>query len=108
MKFSEDVLKNFNFALEYEREPVNIMQINEMLNFMKQCANRIAQKSEIYNKTSDPDIQLDCIDIVTVKLNDFTQVFKDLIIFMRKKESTYKNGTSLRYCINSYDTFEFI
>jgi len=25
------------------------------------------------------DVQMDCIDIVTAKLNDFTQVFKDLI-----------------------------
>lgn len=37
----------------------------------------------------------------------FVQVFKDLVIFMRIEEGTYKNGTSLRYCMISYDTFEF-
>ena len=49
---------------------------------MKQCADRIVQKSKKYSSTTDADEQLDCIDIVTVKLNDFVQVFKDLIIFM--------------------------
>ena len=50
---------------------------------------------------------MDCIDIVTAKLNDFTQVFKDLIIFMRKEENTHKGGVSLRYCMSSFDTFSF-
>ena len=58
-------------------------------------------------ETNDAETQMDCIDIVTAKLNDFTQVFKDLIIFMRKEEGTYKGGSSLRYCIASYDTFGF-
>ena len=26
---------------------------------------------------------------------------------MRQEEKTYNGGTSLRYCISSYDTFEF-
>lgn len=56
---------------------------------------------------NDAEIQMDCIDIVTVKLNDFTQVFKDLIIFIRKCEGTYKGATSLRYCMTSFDTFDF-
>lgn len=107
MKFSEDILKTFNLNPEEEREPVNIMQIGEMLQFLKTCAERIVQKSEKYMKTTDTDEQLDCIDIVTVKLNDFVQVFKDLVIFIRKEEGTYKSGTSLRYCMNSYDTFDF-
>ena len=50
---------------------------------------------------------MDCIDIVTAKLNDFTQVFKDLVIYMRQKEGTYKNGNSLRFCMTSFDTFGF-
>lgn len=107
MKFNEDILKEFNLAPEEEKEPVNIMQISEMLQFMKVCADRIVQKSEKYVKTYDADEQLDCIDIVTAKLNDFVQVFKDLVVFVRKEEGTYKSGTSLRYCMNSYDTFEF-
>ncbi|MBQ9991250.1 MAG: hypothetical protein IJP31_09995 [Lachnospiraceae bacterium] len=107
MKFSEDILKKFNLAPEEEKEPVNIMQISEMLQLLKICAERIIQKSEKYMESTNADEQLDCMDIVTVKLNDFTQVFKDLVIFMRKEEGSYKGGTSLRYCINSYNTFEF-
>ncbi len=107
MKFSEDILKQFNLEPEEEKEPVNVMQVREMLAFMKISAERIAGKSNIYLKCIDAETQMDCIDIVTAKLNDFTQVFRDLIIFMRKEEGTYKNGSSLRYCMNSYDTFSF-
>lgn len=69
MKFSEDILKTFNLNPEEEREPVNIMQIGEMLQFLKTCAERIVQKSEKYMKTIEADEQLDCIDIVTQKRN---------------------------------------
>ena len=31
MKFNEDILKQFNLTPEEEKEPVNIMQIREML-----------------------------------------------------------------------------
>ena len=94
MKFNEDILKQFNLTPKEEKEPVNVMQIREMLQFMKSCSDRIVQKSQKYMKTVDADEQLDCMDIITVKLNDFVQVFKDLIIFIRKEEGTYKNGTS--------------
>lgn len=107
MKFSEDILKEFNLEPEEEKLPVNIMQIKDMLDYLKICAERIVQKSEKYRNTIDADVQLDCMDIVTAKLNDFVQVFKDLVIFMRKEEGTYASGNSLRYCMNSYDTFEF-
>ena len=107
MKFSEEILKEFDLEREEENQPVNVMQIKEMLQFLKSSAERIVQKSEIYQKSSDVEIQMDCMDIVTVKLNDFAQVFKDLIIFMRKEEGTYKGSSSLRYCLSSYDTFEF-
>lgn len=105
MKFSEELLKELNLESIEEKEPVNVMKVSEMLQFLNLCANRIVQKSEKFVKTQNADEQLDCIDIVTVKLNDFVQVFKDLIIFMRKEEGTYKNGISLRYCMSSYDTF---
>ena len=82
MKFSEDIIKGFNLEPVEEKEPVNVMRIEDMLQFMKSCAERIVQKSEQYIKTDDADIQMDCIYIVTAKLNDFTQVFKDIIIFM--------------------------
>lgn len=107
MKFSEEILKEFNISPQIEKEPVNIMQICEMLQFIKVCAERINTKSTTYANTLDADVQLDCMDIVTVKLNDFVQVFKDLVIFIRKDEGTYKGGTSLRYCMSSYDTFGF-
>ena len=71
MKFSEDILKEFNLEPNEERLPVNIMQISEMLEFLKPCADRIVQKSEKYMKTTDADVQWDCIDIVTVKLVRF-------------------------------------
>lgn len=108
MKFSEDILKTFELEPEEIREPVNIMQIREMLEFMKVCAERIDQKSRYYRSCDSADIQMDCIDIVTVKLNDFAQVFMDLVIFLRKQEGTYKGSKSLRYCIVSFDTFDFV
>lgn len=107
MKFNEDILKQFNLEPDNRKEPVNVMQIREMLAFMKQCAKRIADKSKKYTECHDVEIQMDCMDIVTAKLNDFAQVFKDLVIFMWKKEGTHKGGTSLRYCMASYETFEF-
>lgn len=107
MKFSADVLKQFNLEPEEEKEPVNVMKISEMLDFMKLCAERIDSKSKRYTECSDVEVQMDCMDIVTAKLNDFTQVFKDLIIFMRKEEGTHKGGGSLRYCMASFDTFGF-
>lgn len=107
MKFSEDILKQFDLEAKTEKEPVNVMQIREMLQFMKQCAERISCKSKRYRECDDVEVQTDCIDIVTARLNDFTQVFKDLMIFMRKEEGTHKGGTSLRYCMVSYETFGF-
>lgn len=107
MKFSEEVLKELNLNQKREKEPINVMRVGDMLEFMKSCAERIQGKSKAYTDTLDADIRLDCMDIVTVKLNDFAQVFMDLVIFMRKEEGTYKGGASLRYCINSFDTFGF-
>lgn len=107
MKFNEDVLRKLGMEPDGKKEPVNVMQISEMLQFMKQCAERIVSKSKRYMECGDAEIQMDCIDIVTARLNDFTQVFKDLIIFMRKEEGTYKGATSLRYCMVSFETFDF-
>ena len=107
MKFSEDILRNFDLETKEETIPVNVMQVKDMLSFLKESAERIAKKSRLYNEMEDADLKLDCIDIVTAKLNDFSQVFKDIIVFMRKEEGTYNGNTSLRYCMSSYDTFEF-
>ncbi|MCI8662194.1 MAG: hypothetical protein HFG69_02850 [Hungatella sp.] len=107
MKFSEDILKGLGLEPDEKKEPVNIMRIGEILEFMKQCAERIVKKSRSYTECRDTEIQMDCMDVVTARLNDFTQVFKDLIIFIRKEEGTYKGGKSLRYCIASFETFDF-
>lgn len=107
MRFSEDILRQFDLEPEEEREPVNVMQIREMLEFMRQCAERIKNKSRKYMECEDEEIREDCIDIVTARLNDFTQVFRDLVIFMRKEEGTQKGGSSLRYCMSSFETFDF-
>ncbi len=107
MRFSEDILKAFDLEAEEERDPVNIMQVQEAIIFIKECATRIVRKSEQYMHTLDAEIQMDCIDIVTTKLNDFTQVFKDIMIFIRQDEGTYRGTGSLRYCISSYDTLDF-
>lgn len=105
MKFSEEMLQAFDLEPMMEREPVNVMKVGEMLGFMKSCSERIEQKSKRYAETMDAEIQMDCMDIVTAKLNDFAQVFRDLVIFLRKQEGTYKGGESLRYCLISYNTF---
>ena len=47
MKFSEDILRQFDLEPQEEREPVNVMQIREMLEFMRQCAERIVKKQKI-------------------------------------------------------------
>lgn len=107
MKFSAELLKDFDLSPQDEKEPVNVMKISEMLDFLKQTAERIHNKSQLFQSTSDANIQLDCMDIVTTKLNDFVQVFRDISIFMRIQEGTHKDITSLRYCITSYDTFPF-
>lgn len=107
MKFSAEILENFDLSPRDEKEPVNVMKISEMLDFLKQTAERIYNKSQLFQSTSDANVQLDCMDIVTTKLNDFVQVFRDILIFMRIQEGTHKDITSLRYCITSYDTFPF-
>ena len=107
MKFSEELLKDFDLELTDKKGPVNVMQVKNMLLFLRACAERIIQKSQGYQGTKDVEIQMDCLDIVTAKLNDFTQVFSDLVIFMRKEEGTHKMASSLRYCISSYDIWFF-
>ena len=36
MKFNEDILKELNLEPVAEKEPVNVMQISEMLQFIKE------------------------------------------------------------------------
>ena len=44
MKFNEDILKKFGLESKEETEPVNVMQIKEMLLFFKSCAERRKQE----------------------------------------------------------------
>lgn len=108
MKFSEEILKEFKIEPKAEKEPINIMQVGEVLNFLNKCAERIVLKSNLFVTTQAVDVEADCIDIVTAKLNDFSQAFRDIIIFLRKYENSYNGeSNSLRYCVSSYDTFDF-
>ena len=105
MRLDESIIDQFDLDPNDSREPVNIMKVSELLDFMKDSSRRIQIKSDLYFKSEDADEQADCIDIVTARLNDFVQAFIDIIIFIRKNEGTYNGkSTSLRYCITSYDT----
>ncbi len=41
MKFNEEILQAFNLEPVVEKEPVNVMQVREMLDYMKNCSERI-------------------------------------------------------------------
>ena len=106
MKLDNSILNQFNLNPKEEREPVSVLRISELLDFMKESASRIKTKSEQYFKTDDADIQVDCMDIVAIRLNDFVQAFIDLMIFIRKQDGSYNgHSVSLRYCMTSYDAF---
>lgn len=107
MKLSKEILDQFDLEPVEEREPVNVMKIRDMLDFLEYNATRIVQKSKLYQSTDDPNLQIDCLDIVTAKLNDFAQVFRDLVTFLLKERGQYKHNPSLRYSIASFDTFDF-
>jgi hypothetical protein len=105
MKLDEGLIKELNLNPNEEREPINVMRMSELLAFIKESAERIVSKSNLFFTTESADIQADCLDIVAVRLNDFVQAFIDVIIFLRKEEGTYNGKSkSLRYCISGYDT----
>ena len=105
MKLDANTISQLNLNPDNNREPVNVLKVSELLDFLKESADRILLKSERYFSTSDADIQTDCLDIVAVRINDFVQAFIDIIIFIRKTEGTYNGrSNSLRYCLTSYDT----
>ncbi len=107
MKLSKGLLDQFDLEPVDEREPVNVMKIRDMLEFLQNSAERIVQKSELYHETDDVNVEMDCLDIVTAKLNDFAQAFRDLVTFLLKERGQYKHNPSLRYSIASFDTFGF-
>ena len=83
MKLDDSILNEFNLEPNDDREPVNVMKVSELLEFMKESSDRLIQKSRQYFSTDDADIQLDCLDIVAMRLNDFVQVFIDLMLFIK-------------------------
>ena len=107
MKFSEELLEQLDLEPERPREPVNVMQVRDMLWFLRSSAERIIQKSRLYQDADDADVEMDCLDIVTAKLNDFSQVFRDLVMFMLRERGTQKTRPTLRYSIAAFDTFGF-
>ena len=109
MKLDESILEYLELNPVLQYEPVNVMQISDMLDFMKESAERLVKKSYQYFSTDDVNLQVDCIDIVSARLNDFVQVFMDIILFIRREEGT-DNGRSksLRYCITGYDALRIL
>jgi len=107
MKFSEEILEQFDIEPPVDHEPVNVMKIRDMLDFLRESADRIVRKSRLYLETDDVDLEMDCLDIVTAKLNDFTQVFRDLVLFILNEQGIRKSNPSLRYSIASFDALGF-
>ncbi len=105
MKLDESILNQFDLNPQVEREPVNVMQISELLDFLKESSERLIKKSKLFFTSEDADIQLDCMDVVATRLNDFAKAFMDMVIFIRKEEGSYNgHSSSLRYCVTGYDT----
>ena len=107
MKINEDIIKSLDLEQPVQKEIVSAMKCTDVLALLNKITQRMIDKSKLYSEKNNVDIQLDCMDIVTAKLNDFLQIFCDLVIFMREQEKTYNGSASLRYCVTSYDTFEF-
>ena len=105
MKFSEEILEQFDIEPPVDHEPVNVMKIRDMLDFLRENADRIVRKSRLYLETDDVDLEMDCLDIVTAKLNDFTQVFRDLVLFILNEQGIRKSNPSLRYSIDAEKLF---
>lgn len=107
MKISEELIAALDLEVPSQKEPINAMKCGEVFSMMEKSALRMVSKSRIYMQEQNADVQMDCIDIVTAKLNEFSQMFRDVVIFMREQEGTYNGAASLRYCMTSYDTFGF-
>ena len=60
MKLDDSIIDQFNLEPEDDREPVNVMRVSELLDFLKESATRIVSKSQHYFSTEDADIQADC------------------------------------------------
>lgn len=45
MKLDDSIIDQFNLEPEDDREPVNVMRVSELLDFLKESATRIVSKS---------------------------------------------------------------
>lgn len=103
IKIDESVLEQIDAEPQKPKLPVNGMKLSEILDFLYAASDRIIEKSDLYQKTKDESTQIDCIDIVSTKLNDFSQAFMDIIKFIQIKENKRldkKDG--LIKCVNIY------
>ena len=88
----------------YER--ANKTMVLDSLNNMKRFAKRLYNKTNLYFKTNDYEIKLDCLDSISSTYNNIIQNFMDLIdvIQINNQEAPC---TSLRSYIRFYDSLDF-
>lgn len=93
MKLDDSIIDQFNLEPEDDREPVNVMRVSELLDFLKESATRIVSKSQQYFSTEDADIQADCLDIVGELLlrNEITHDYFNREIHLRKLIALMQN-----------------
>lgn len=102
MQISEEILKQLN--MQSEDTVVKIDNVEETIEFLKKCANKIVEKSELYQKSNNNDEKEDLLDILSNRLNSFAQAFRDLVIFLLKKENIkVMDDPALNYTIKKYD-----
>lgn len=77
MKLDDSIIDQFNLEPEDDREPVNVMRVSELLDFLKESATRIVSKSQQYFSTEDADIQA----VAELMLNMFQML---LDVWMRQ------------------------
>lgn len=87
IEINNDILKQFNFKPAKQNIITNGMKLEDMFDYMEKASNKIINKSELYQKTSNFETEEDCLDIASEKLNQFTQVFMDIIKYIRIKEN---------------------
>ncbi len=47
MRLDESIIEQFDLNTDADREPVNVIKVSELLDFLKQSAFRIQSKSEL-------------------------------------------------------------
>ena len=77
MKLDLSILEQLDIDPHESREPVYAMRVSDMLVMLKEDADRIIARSDRFFSTEDADVQADCIDIVSARLNDYVQVFME-------------------------------